>query len=359
MCPMSFLRPIWVFQKKVPTPNQTPPPPAAAASSASSATTTWSTSAKAARTAAKYGGGGGGRGWCSYHKITSHNDADCRVQQHKAGGNAHVTTARTQHVKGVCSAYDLPEEDDKPERPYITFTATEVQTKTEPATAPRQKKCIWLFGPLTATRPWLFVERKKSAIPLGGQDEAALSYIYGGTDDEGESLYGTALVASGPAAFKHKLSAGDNSVTVLVDSGASGYYFNDLITPSLKHRLLNYVLLTTTRKIITAGEALLDGTAEGILQGFVTDNHGEQDLARIAILIVPSIGHNLFSVKSATKKGVVSIFDFGKPRLELSDITVPLRAEDDDLYSLVVFCLSADSHGGKGLAMNPMTDAQL
>ena len=56
--------------------------------------------------------GGGDRVWCSYHKTTSHNDADCRVQQHKAGGNAHVTTARTKRIKRVCSAYDLPDEDD-------------------------------------------------------------------------------------------------------------------------------------------------------------------------------------------------------------------------------------------------------
>ena len=77
--------------------------------------------------------------WCSYHKTMFHNDADCRVQQHKAGGNAHVAAVRTQRVKRVCSAYDVPEEDDEPERPYISFTATEVQSKTEPATAPRQK----------------------------------------------------------------------------------------------------------------------------------------------------------------------------------------------------------------------------
>ena len=55
------------------------------------------------------GGGGGGRVWCSYHTTMSHNDADCSVQQHKAGRNAHVAAARTQCVKGVCSAYDLPE----------------------------------------------------------------------------------------------------------------------------------------------------------------------------------------------------------------------------------------------------------
>ena len=73
---------------------------------------------------------------------------------------------------------------------------------------------------------------------------------------------------------------------------------------------------------------------------------------------MPSIERNLFSVKSATKKGVLFIFDFDNSRLELSGITVLLRAEDDDLYSLI-FDLCADSHGGKELAMNAMTNAQL
>ena len=143
-----------------------------------------------------------------------------------------------------------------------------------------------------------------------------------------------------------------------MDRGASGHYFDGLIIPSLKHHLLNRVLLTTPRKILTTGGALLDGTVEGILQGLVTDNHGEQHLARIAILIVPGIGRNLFSVQSATKKGVVSIFDFDNPRLELSGITVQLRGEDDALYSLV-FDLSADSHGVKELAMDAITNVQL
>ena len=113
--------------------------------------------------------------WCSYHKTTCHNDADCRVQQHKAGGNAHVAAALTQRVKGVYSAYDLTEEDDEPKRPYSSFTATEVQSKTEPATASRQKNGSWPFGTLTAARPWPFVEREKPAISLGGQDEPDLS----------------------------------------------------------------------------------------------------------------------------------------------------------------------------------------
>ena len=295
--------------------------------------------------------------WRSCNKTTYHNDADCRVQQHKAGDNAPVAASRTQRIKGVCSVYDLPEEDDEPERPYISFTATEVQIKTEPATVPRQKNGTWPFGPLTVTRPWPFVEIEKPGISLGRQDQPDLSYMYGGTDGEGEPLYGTDLMASEPSTFKHKPSAGDDSVIVLVDSGASCYYFDELNIPSLKHRLLNYVLLTTPCKILTAGGALLDGTVEGIIQGLVTENHGDQHLARIAILI-PGIGFNLFSVESSTKKDVVSIFDFDSPRLELSSITVPFCAEDDDLCYLV-FDLSADIHGGKELAMKAMTNAQL
>ena len=165
-------------------------------------------------------------------------------------------------------------------------------------------------------------------------------------------------MASGPAAFNHKPSAGDDNATVLVDSGSSGHYFDEIIIPSFKVCLLNIVLLSTPRKIFTAGGALLDGTAETILQGLITDNHGKLYLARVAILIVPGIGRNIFSVESATKKGVVSISDFDNSRLELSDITIPLRAEDGDLYSLV-FDFSTDSHGGKELAMNAMTNAQL
>ena len=129
--------------------------------------------------------------------------------------------------------------------------------------------------------------------------------MYRVTDGGREPLYGTALMTSGPATFKHKPSTGDDSAPVLVDSGSSGHYIDDLIISSFKHRLLNCVLLTTPRKILTAGGALLDGTAKGILQGLVTDNHGKQHLARIDTLIVPGIGRNLFSVKSTTKKGVV------------------------------------------------------
>ena len=54
--------------------------------------------------------------------------------------------------------------------------------------APRQKNGTGPFDPLTAARPWPFVEREKPANSLDGQDESDLSYMYGGTEGEGELL---------------------------------------------------------------------------------------------------------------------------------------------------------------------------
>ena len=76
----------------------------------------------------------GGRGpvWCSCRKTTSHSDTDCRATRRKqADGNAHIAATGPSWIKGICSAFDLPELDDQPERPSICFTATEVHPTAE------------------------------------------------------------------------------------------------------------------------------------------------------------------------------------------------------------------------------------
>ena len=237
--------------------------------------------------------------WCSYHKTTTHSDADCRARRRKpADGNAHVTAAGPSRVKEVCSAYDLPEEEDQPERPYTSFTATEVHPTAATGAEQSQKAATWPFGSLLASRSWLFEERSKPAITLGGHEKPDF-YTYGGTDGEGEPLYGVALRTSGPAEIKRKLYVNGYVVHVLVCSGASDHYFDDLIIPELKHRSQDYTSLRTPLTILAAGRALLDGTAAGVLQDLITYDYGEQHLARFAILIVSGIGRNLFSVKTA------------------------------------------------------------
>ena len=118
-----------------------------------------------------------------------------------------------------------------------------------------------------------------------------------------------------------------------MDSGASGHYRDDTVSCDLKHRLQDYVHLSTPRKILTAGGNLLDGTAEGVLQGLIAKDYGNQILVWVSIVVVPKIGRNLFSVMAAAKKGFVTIFDYESPKLEGFDVSVPLRSESGDLYS--------------------------
>ena len=178
-----------------------------------------------------------------------------------------------------------------------------------------------------------------------------------GTDGEGGALYGTALMSLPAPVAYNNASDCSNLVHVLVDSGALDHYLDDFLIPKLNRRLLNYTCLTMPRKILTAGGALLDGTGEGIHQGVITDNYGNGHLVRVQIIVVPTIRRNLFSVKTATRNGIVSIFDRENPRVEAFDVTLPLRGKQDDLYSFALD-LSADAYGATELAMNAVSNAQ-
>ena len=87
--------------------------------------------------------------WCSYHKTTTHSDADCGAGRRKRGdGNAHIAATGPSRVKGICSTYDLPEEDDQPERSYVSFTATEVHPTAAVAAEQSHKSETRPFGSL-------------------------------------------------------------------------------------------------------------------------------------------------------------------------------------------------------------------
>ena len=107
----------------------------------------------------------------------------------------------------------------------------------------------------------------------------------------------------------------------------------------------------------TAGGALRDGTAKGVLQGPVTDDYENETFVQVDI-VVPGIGRSLFSVIKVTKKSIVAIFEYEDSRLDGFNITVSLRSKSGDLYSFVLD-LSADGYGAKDLAMNAVANAQV
>ena len=61
-------------------------------------------------------------------------------------------------------------------------------------------------------------------------------------------------------------------------------------------------------------------------------------------------------MKVATRKGIVSILARENPRLEAFGVTLPLREEQEDLYSFVLD-LSVDANGATELAMNAVSNA--
>ena len=74
--------------------------------------------------------------WSSYHKSTTHNDADCRARSANGlNNNAHFAQVRPPSVRGICSSWDLPVRNDSGEKPCIYFSAREIQPATKPAQA--------------------------------------------------------------------------------------------------------------------------------------------------------------------------------------------------------------------------------
>ena len=141
---------------------------------------------------------------------------------------------------------------------------------------------------------------------------------------------GLALAAV-PAA--EKWNRGSNSlVSVVVDSGASGHYFDDALIPRLRYILDNYQEWAIRRWITTAGEHQLEGVGQGLHRGHIIDAQGMQRLIQISVLIVSGLGWNIFSVKQASRNGIVSIFDKHNPRLEANNFTLPLQELENDLY---------------------------
>ena len=159
-----------------------------------------------------------------------------------------------------------------------------------------------------------------------------------------------------PAA--EKWNRGSNSlVSVMVDSGASVHYFDDALIPGLRYRLDNYHELAIRRYITTAGGHQLEGAGQGLLRGHIIDAQEGQRLTQISRLSVPGLGRNLFSVKQASRNGVVSIFDKYNPRLQANNFTLPLQELENDLYFFSLDLFSESS--APELAMQAAATATL
>ena len=344
-----------------------------------------------------------------FHKSTTHSDADCRVQHRDKPNEGHANCACHSCYPAVLSTR-TPLQGCCLERPCISFTAEEGATEED----------FWPFGPTdepvasfgrsaSVNEPTVYSalfgafggitgENTSDSVLLAEEDpvqELGLQHritgvltaivrglimvsvihylwlLFGSsvsareastTSNDQTEFFGGITNAEDGSALKVGPVAGvwnghsNDTVNVLVDSGASGHYFDDTIFPGLRDNLDNYQVLDAPRKITTAGKGHLYGVAQGVLRGWVIDDKGERRLVQLSCLIVPGLGRNLFSVKQAARSGIISIFDMDNPRLEANNFTLPLQELGCDLYS---FSLDLTNASGAELAMQTTADATL
>ena len=169
--------------------------------------------------------------WCSLHNSTTYSDAECNAQKWK-----HNTENQPQGK--VQSAHTATES-----------TATEEDD----------------FGYAFVTSGWTpSAEFQETVQPNERKETSADTYRLGA-----------------------------KILTMLMDSGASGHYFDDELNPGLKAKLINYMPLERPRKILTAGPHVLPGTATCTISGKIIDTDGNKHPVEHAGLVAPG-RHNRF-----------------------------------------------------------------
>ena len=306
-------------------------------------------------------GGGSKSIWCSFHKSTTHSDETCRRQQQQMGNNGSANWANQgSDYPAVLTASDPPPGNNIKEQ-GISFAAVEVPTREELS----KEQSFWpsgltgeaiasldtsgLFSVFegatseeainsgaqargtrthitdtltTLTRAlvmavmlhyvWLtlgsFPYNRVASTNINGQPET-----FSGSTDAEDGLALAAVPAAG------KWNRGSNSlVSVMVDSGVSGHYFDDALIPGLRYRLDNYQALAIRRWITTAGGHQLKEAGQGLPRGHSIDAEGVKRLTQLSVLAGPDAGWDLFSVKQdgalSGGKSLSGTSECGKPR---------------------------------------------
>ena len=193
--------------------------------------------------------------WCPFHKTKSHSDEQCLKQKKmkQQSGGAHF--AQKINFSNVSS----PAQATEPEKPLFRYSFSvrpSLSTVEGDSTTPAAGKPVILLGPSPSD-----MLQKQAADTMG------LFGAFGG------SLHGAANIAITKASGN---GISSNSLTMLVDSGATANHLDSNLAPGLKHRIADYKELEQPHKVITAGKHILEGVATGTIKGTVTDTDGDR-----------------------------------------------------------------------------------
>ena len=153
-----------------------------------------------------------------------------------------------------------------------------------------------------------FPYNRVASTNTNGQPET-----FGGSTDAEDGL----ALAAVPAAEKWNLDS-NSLVSVMVDSGVSGHYFDDALIPGLRYRFDNYQALAIRRWITTAGGYQLKEVGQALPRGHSIGAQGLKRLTQLSVLAGPDAGWDLFSVKQdgalSGEKSLSGTLECGKPR---------------------------------------------
>ena len=133
-----------------------------------------------------------------------------------------------------------------------------------------------------------------------------------------------------------------------MDSGASEFCLDIDLHPGLRERMLDYETLKEPHQIITAGEHVIEGIAKCTIVGTFNGEHGEKHQVAFSAIAVPCLGKHLFSPLVVSRMGVATIFDSVQPRLEMDDVTVPMKRLDNDT---IICSVSLELDSSTNMAM--------
>ena len=142
------------------------------------------------------------------------------------------------------------------------------------------------------------------------------------------------IVSSTPATRLDIFKTDGNSITILVDSGASEHYLDIDLHPGLREGELDYEIPKGPYQINTAGRHVFEGIVKGTIIGAFNGQHGEKQEVAFSAIAVPGLGRYLFIPPVASRIGVVTVFDLVQPRLEMIDVTVTIKR----LYYDTILC---------------------
>ncbi|CAN0453119.1 unnamed protein product [Discosporangium mesarthrocarpum] len=195
----------------------------------------------------------------------------------------------------------------------------------------RARNCPFKKHQTSKPKEWCSLHKTKTH----SNEECRVQQKSAGIQDEGTAdttALVTTIASQATTSQPQTRSSTGAKLILMVDSGCTDHMLDlELFTQDIDNVLANYIMLKTPRSVPGIGHTTTHVTGQGTLPFYISDSTGTETLAKINVLLVPSLGRNLFSTASARERGADTIFT-STPHLRLGDKQFPIRTANSLYY---------------------------